>query len=270
MKRILLAGIILSALTGLAGAADLAPMAVKAPPLGVFAGGSGLYWGIGTESSAQNVNSSGNQLLVSGLVSGNIEATGQAVKGVVGYIWGVPGVGFGSWKRVEISAAYQNVTGANAVAGSVASRWSSTAEFDIGADVIAYLFSALPSLSGGSAFNLLTPIVPSLPSNIAVVAAPPRQYVGGMVKCEGVSGSIGVGTGAEIACGPGLKTGFIWQTADQAGKPSGKAIDLYASVAWMEKGFSISGVGAAGGGAPVFAGGMSMGPQYSAGIVVDF
>lgn len=259
------AGLFALAMVVPAFAADLP---VKAPATASFNPlTGGFYWGIGTESSAESTQVSGNQLLVTSLATDKIQATGQAVKGVAGYIWGGPT----GWKRIELGVAYQNVTGGGAAAGNLASRWSSTAEFDIGAEILAQVFALLPSLtSGGSPFAALTPIVPDLPRNIAVVPVPPRQYVGGLVKCWGVDGQIGGATGAEVACGPGLKTGFLWQTADAAGKFNGKAIDLYASVVWPTKGFDVSGLLASTSGAPMIHAGMSLGPQYSAGIVLDF
>jgi hypothetical protein len=263
MKRILLATVALAALCAPALAADLpAKAAPMLTPFNPFTGG--FYWGVGTESSAESTQVSGNQLLVTSLAQGNIEATGQAVKGVAGYIWGGPG----SWKRVELGVAYQNVTGGGAAVGNVASRWSSTAEFDIGAEILAQIYSVIPAnLSGALAFPSFTP---SLPGNITVTAMAPRQYVGALAKCWGVDGSIGTATGAEVACGPGLKTGFLWQTAGATGKSTGHAIDLYASVVWPMRGFTVSGLLASNPGAPMINGGMDLGPQYSAGIVLDF
>jgi hypothetical protein len=264
MKRILLAGTILAGAMGLAGAADL-PTLVKAPSLGPFAvGGSGWYAGIGTEASVENANATGNQIFLTGLAQGSMEATGAAVKGVVGYISG----SHGHWWRCEVSAGYQNVTGANNVGSSIAERWSATQECDIGADYIQTLFSALPSLSTTFAFPTFTP---SLPGNVAVTSLAPRQYFGALVKEWGVNGQFGTASGTEVAIAPGLKTGFIWQTADATGKSNGRAIDVYASVVWPTKGLTVTGVGATPGGPPLaFGGGASFGPQYSAGIVVDF
>lgn len=262
MKRFLLAGAALAVLTTVAGAADLPTKAPQLTAFNPYTGG--FYWGLGTESSAQSTSVSTTQAFATSVVQGNIEATGQSVRGDLGYIWGGPG----SWKRVELAVSYQNVTGANNGVGGFASHWSSTAEFDIGAEIFAQVWSVIPA-------NITNPFstvsfTPSLPSNVTVVAGAPRQYVGGLVKCEGIEGSIGTANGATVACGPGIKTGYLWQTADATGKFNGHAIDVFVDVAWLQRGFTVNGLLASTPGSPTISAGINMGPVYSAGIAIDF
>jgi hypothetical protein len=261
VKRILLVTTALAALCAPALAADL-PI-VKAPMLGSFdPGGHGFYCGLGAEAGVEQANVSGSNLFVTGLASGSLTASGGAVVGACGYING----NALRWWRIEASAGYQNITGANAAVGSVASRWSATQEFDVGFEVFARIFSAIPSLSSTFAFPTFTP---QLPANVLVAGAP-RQYVGVGFREYGLSGAVATAEGSSWSAAPMLKTGYIWQTLDAAGKQTGGALDAYAYVAFPMRGITIGNVGATAGGPPIFTAGVKEGTQYGMGLKYDF
>src|SRR5215472_722385 len=103
MRKFLLAGVSLLVLASSASAAD---MALKAPALPVFSGGSGFYWGIGTYGGVASSSVNGSGLLVTNLVSNNLNAAGGGVDGALGYINGnTSTVGFGNWYRLEAEVA---------------------------------------------------------------------------------------------------------------------------------------------------------------------
>jgi hypothetical protein len=242
-------------------AADLG--LTKAPPAPLFAGGAGFYWGIGTYGGVASSSLNGSGLLVTNLVSNNVEAAGGGLDGAIGYINGnTSTIGFGNWYRLEAEGSYQNIQGA--IGGnSVASRWAATQEADVGADVLAFFTSILP---GAINWPTLTP--PNLPaSNIAVGV--PKQYVGVEVREFGIDGSIGGKNGTSIGIAPGVKTGFIYPTLGANGKPNGGAIDLWASVTWNTRGATIGNVFAANGQPLTFNAGTNMGTTYLVGIRAD-
>lgn len=260
MRRTLIIASTIIASTAAAGAADLV---TKAPKLGSFdLGGAGWYVGAGTEASVERASVSNTNLFATSLVSGNLTATGGTVKGVVGYISGRTA----NWWYCEAGAGYQNITGANNVGGSFASRWSATQECGFSAALLQKLYDALPNLAGGLSFPTFSP---SLPANVLVASAP-RQYVTLGAKESGISGTFGTVAGSSVSFAPMLKTGFLWQTVDSTGKPTGGALDASASVSWPLRGFTVNGVGNSAGVPVTFSAGESLGPQYTAGLTYKF
>lgn len=243
--------------------AHAADMAVKAPPLSPFAGGSGIYWGIGTYGGVAQSNVSGSGILATSLVSSNVTASGGGIDAALGYINGnTSQLGFANWYRFEAEGSYQNISG-GVGSGSVASRWGATQEFDVGADVLAYLTSVL-----GSGINWPTLTPPALPANVTVGV--PKQYIGAIVREFGLDGTIGNAHGVTVGIAPGVKTGFLYPTVDKTGKPNGGAIDLWASVTWNTRGATIGNVFAANGTPLVFNAGVNQGTTYLVGIRADF
>jgi len=250
-------------------AAMAADMPVKAPLISPFINyGSGWYWGVGTYAGVAQSSVSGNQLLATGLVSGNLEAAGGGVDVAIGYMKGsTANLGFGNWYRFEAEAAYQNIQGGVSVPGdsaSVKSHWALTQEFDIGADVLAAIMARV-----GNIGLTIPAFQPALPANVAV-AAMPKQYFGVVLREFQMSGDFGKANGQTWGIAPGIKSGFIYRTVDSNGNPNGGGIDLWASVSWAAKGKTFSNVFAANG-APITIGpGANMGTTYLAGIRADF
>lgn len=248
----------------LAAPAFAADMAVKALPSAPFTGGSGWYWGIGTYGGVASSNVNGSGLLVTNLVSSNVNASGGGVDGALGYIHGNTAVvGFGNWYRFEAEAAYQNIQGA--VGGnSVASRWSATQEADIGADILL----GITSIIGNGAINWPTLTPPALPTNIQVGI--PKQYVGVILREFGLDGNVGAVHGTTVGIAPGVKTGFLYPTLGKDGTPNGGAVDLWASVTWNSRGATLGNVFAANGAPLTFNAGVNQGTTYLVGIRADF
>ncbi len=243
MKKHIFAAALASAfIPAIALAADL-PTKAPISPFSVNSGG--WYAGIASEAAVEQANVSGNNLFATSLVNGNLKAAGGAIGGVVGYIR--TGCIYGSWCRVQAGGFYQNITGSNSN-GSVASRWSSTQEVDLGVEV----FSAITSVIGnvGVAFPTFSP---SLPSNVLVAAAP-RQYVGFGAREIGIDGNFLSATGSTVSVAPMLKTGYLWQTLGANGAPNG---------------FTVTNAFATSGG-PVFTSGIKEGTQYGLGIAYAF
>jgi hypothetical protein len=262
MRKYLLASVAALALT--ASSALAADMPVKAPPLVPFSPAwSGLYWGLGTYGGMAQSNVSGSGLLATSLVSNNVTASGGGVDGAIGLIRGdTAHLGFLNWYRLEGAGAYQNISGG--IGGnSVASRWSATQEFDVGADVFAMLMQTV-----GSNWNLPTLTPPGLPSNIQVGA--PKQYFGAIVREFGLDGTVGAAHGVTVGVAPGVKSGFLYQTLGANGLPNGGAIDLWASVTWNTRGATLGNVFASNGTPLTFNAGVNEGTTYLAGIRADF
>ncbi len=269
-KHLLIAASLLaSALSGPALAAD---MAVKAPPANPFINpsASGWYWLVGTYAGVAQSNVSGNNLLVTSLVSSNLTADGAGVDVGIGYIHGdTTKLGIGNWWRVEFEGSYQNIQGGISVPGSsagVASRWSATQEFDVGADVVSMIQSVLGS--NAIAFPTFAP-ASLLPANLAV-ATTPKQYFGVVLREFGIDGQFGQASGASVGVAPGIKSGFLYQALGADGKPNGTAVDIWASVTWAVKGFTLNNVLAANGAPLSVNGGYSMGSTYLAGVHANF
>jgi hypothetical protein len=252
-------GLWFAAVASHALAADLP---LKAPPPPEFGpGGSGWYLGLGTEASVQQVDVSKSNLFVTGLTSGNLTASGGSVTGTIGYINGNPL----RWWRCEAQVGYQNITGSNAVIGSVASRWNAAQGCDIGFEWLARVTSLLPNL------GLTLPVfTPALPANIAV-AAGPKQYVGVRAVEQGVQGDFFGPGGSTWSWAPAVQTGWLFQPLDALGKPNGGGIDAYVRVAWFQRGLTVSSVGFNATGAPVFTtGDAKLNTEYTAGLKYDF
>ena len=264
MRKLLL---LTSALVALASPAMAADIALKAaPPVPFTAGASSFYWGVETYAGVAQSNVSGNNLFATSLVSSNLTADGAGVGGVLGYLHGSTAtLGFANWWRLQASADYQNVQGAISVPGnsaSVASRWSATQEFDLGADVIAYLMSAL----GPNATVNFPTFTPQLPANIQVGV--PKQYFGAMIREFGLDGNFGQAHGISVGVAPGIKSGFLYPTLGSDGKPNGGGIDLWASVSWATKGNTLNNVFAANGTPLTIGPSADMGTTYLTGITI--
>lgn len=259
MRKFLLASASLLALVTTASAAD---MATKAPPIGVpFTSGSGFYWGLGTYAGVAATDMNGTGLLVTNLVSNNVSASGAGVDGALGYINGNTAlVGFGNWYRFQGTVSYQNIQGA--VGGnSVVSRWAATQEYDVNADILAFITSAV-----GSGINWPTLTPPALPANIQVGI--PKQYIGVVAREFGETGQVGAAHGVNVGIAPGVTTGFLYPTLGKDGRPNGGAIDLWASVTWATRGATLGNVFAANGAPLTTSAGAEMGTTYLTGITV--
>jgi hypothetical protein len=264
MNKVLASIAVLAALASPAVAADMAVKAV--PPVPFTAAASGLYWGVGTYAGVAQSSVSGNNLFATSLVSSNLTADGAGVSVVGGYQHGSTAlVGFGNWWRVQAAADYQNIQGGISVPGnsaSVASRWAAEQEFDVGADVLTYVMSALGQ-SGTVNFPTFTP---QLPANIQVGI--PKQYFGAIVREFGIDGNFGAAHGVRVGVAPGIKTGFLFPTLGADGKTNGGGIDLWASVSWATKGATLNNVFAANGTPLTTGAGALMGTTYMTGITV--
>jgi hypothetical protein len=209
---------------------------------------------------------SGNNLFVTSLVSSNLTADGAGVDVVLGYQHGSTAkLGFGNWWRIQADADYQNIAGGISVPGnsaSVASRWAVEQEFDVGADLVTYIMSAL----GPNATINFPTFTPQLPANIQVGV--PKQYFGAILREHGLDGNFGAAHGVSVGIAPGIKSGFLFPTLGANGLPNGGAIDLWASVSWDTKGATLNNVFAASGTPLTTGAGAMMGTTYLTGITV--
>ena len=267
MRKFLLASAALIALALPASAADMAVKAAPVPVVPFTAAYSSFYWGVGTYAGVAQSNVSGTNLFATSLVTSNLTADGAGVDLVLGYQHGSTAtLGFGNWWRVQADAEYQNIAGGVTVAGNsagVASRWAATQEFDIGADVVTYIMSAL----GPNATINFPTFTPQLPANIQVGI--PKQYFGGFVREFGLNGNFGAANGVTVGIAPGIKTGFVFPTMDATtDKTNGGGIDLWASVSWATKGATFNNVFAANGTPLTTGAGALMGTTYLTGITV--
>jgi hypothetical protein len=265
MRKFILA----AALAAFAVPALAADMAAKAPPIQPVpftAGASGFFWGIGSYAGVAQSSVSGTNLFVTGLTSSNLTASGGGVSFSLGYLHGSTAtLGFGNWWRLQNEVAYQNIAGGFSVPGnsaSVASRWSDTVEFDIGADVVSYIMSALQSQA---TINFPT-FTPMLPANIQ--AGIPKQYFGVIGRGFGIDGNFGAAHGVSVGFAPGIKTGFLYPTLGANGLPNGGGIDLWASVSWATKGNTLNNVFASGGAPLTISAAEQMGTTYLTGITI--
>lgn len=258
MKRLLLATMALGLATAAHGAdLALAPLPTKASvvvaPLGFW------YVGVGTEIGTEQANVSGNNLFATSLIgqNGNLQASGGAVTAAIGYLNTDPA----RWRRFQATAAYQNISGADAAIGSVRSPWSATQEFDVGFEWLQQILAVFPALFTAPVFPS-----PGLPSNVTVAGAP-KQYIGVMAKESMLSGQFLGGSGSTWDWAPGIATGYIWQLTNVAGKPTGGLLDAYLNVSFPQRGFTTSFPGAFG--SPSFGGAAKLGTQYTVGLRFD-
>ena len=248
MRRFIL-GVALAALSTAALAADLPlPTKAYAPPAYPY-DGSGFYFGANVMAGIQQTSVSGNPLLVTSLVNGNLNAAGGAVGGTIGYTKG----NATWWWAIEDSLDYQNITASatttTTIPASAVSRWSNETVVRVhGFNPLQYL----PNL--GITFPSFPTQLPVVPAGIAVGAA--QLYIGGGVKEWGIGGNF-VGNGSQTyGVGGLLQAGSIAQIIDATGKPTGAALDLGAEVVFASKGFSVM----TGGGTPL--GKITSGDQY--------
>lgn len=260
----------ISALAALAlpASAFAADMAVKAAPAIPFtANASDWYWGVGAYAGVAQSNVSGTNLFATSLATSNLTADGGGIEGVLGYLHGSTAtLGFGNWWRAQTAASYQNIAGGVSVAGdsaSVSSRWAATQEFDVGADLVTYIMSAL----GPNATVNFPTFTPQLPANIQVGI--PKQYFGVIIREHGLDGNFGAAHGVSVGIAPGIKSGFLFPTLGAGGTPNGGAIDLWASVSWDTKGATLNNVFAANGTPLTTGAGANMGTTYLTGITVE-
>ena len=236
MRKLLL---LTTTLTALATSALAADMPLKAPPVSPFINwtGSGYFWGLGTYAGVEQASVNGNSLLVTSLVSSNINASGGGVEGVFGYVHGNTNVvGFANWYMLEAKGAYQNIQGGIQTAGGSSgffSRWSATQDACVGADVILAMTSAIGNL--GLSWPTWTP---SLPANVQVGI--PKQCLGVQVREYGLGGQFGGAGGTTTAIAPGLLTQFIYPTLATNGTPNGGAIKVWASADFSTKGLEFT------------------------------
>ena len=228
-------------------AADLPTIVTKGPPLYPY-DGSGFYFGPNVMAGIAQTSVSGNPLLVTSLVNGNLNAAGGAVGVTVGYTKGNAAF----WWAVEDSIDYQNITASAAsavVPASTVSRWSNETVVRVhGFNPLQYL----PNL--GITFPSFPTQFPVVPAGIAIGAA--QLYMGGGVKEWGISGNF-VGAGSQTyGVGGVLQAGSLAQIIDATGKPTGAALDLGAEVVFANHAFSVM----TGGGTPL--GKITSGNQY--------
>lgn len=235
--RALKLGIILSLLSFPAFSADLSTKAPASPF--TTPSGSGWYVGINTQAGIASSSVSGTSFPA--LNSTTFDATGGAIGGDVGYVWGSCGP---TWCQVEVDADYQNISGASA-SGSVQSLWNISEEFDVGAQLFQSVIAALPSLNGNNPFPLFNP-TGLLPANLAV-AATPQQYFGIILDEFQLSGSFGAAAGEQWAIAPGVVTGYRWQTLGSNGKPNGGSLNIRAAIEWPTQGVTLGNVFASNG-----------------------
>jgi hypothetical protein len=264
MRKIIFA----AALAAFASPALAADMAVKAPlaPVPFTAGASDFYWGVGTYAGVAQSSVNGTNLFATSLVSSDLNADGGGVSFTLGYLHGsTASLGFGNWWRAQNEVSYQNISGGVSVPGNsaaVSSRWADTVEFDVGADVVTYIMSAL---GPQAAINFPT-FTPSLPANIQ--AGLPKEYFGVIGRAFGIDGSFGAAHGVSVGFAPGIKTGFLYPTLGSSGQPNGGGIDLWASVSWATKGDTLNNVFAAGGAPLTIGPSADMGTTYLTGITI--
>jgi hypothetical protein len=266
MRKLLLASAALAIIAiGPARAADMALKNPPAPaPVPFTAGASDWYWGVGSFAGVAQSNVSTTNLFATSLATSNLTASGGGISAELGYLHGsiVP-AGFGNWWRFNAEASYQNIAGGISVPGnsaSVASRWSATQEFDVGADVVTYIMSAL----GPAATVNFPTFTPQLPQNVAV--GMPKQYFGAILREFGLDGQVGAAHGVSVGVAPGVAGGFIFPTLNASGQPNGGAIDLFASVTWTTKGATLNNVLAANGTPLSINNGIDEGTTYLTGI----
>ena len=239
-----------------------ADMPLKAPqPFVNTAAGSGWYCGVGTQAGVAQPSVSGNSILATSAINGNLNAAGGAVGGGCGWITNKGPLG--SWMQLEADGFYENIT-ATMGPVSVASRWSATQEVDIGIGAFSAIQQAFSALGAGSNINLPFPsFTPTVPSGIAV-ATTPRQYVGFKVGEFGLTGNAFSAGGATVGWAPGLTTGWRWQTLDATGKPNDGSLKLYADVFWPQRGNTFNTLNGA------ITGAVKETTQYWLGVKYDF
>lgn len=228
-----------------ARAADMPRKAPVPVPQGAFVSGSGIYLGFGTEMAVASGSISGS--ILPSLTGGGITADGGRIGFDVGYIKSA--CIMGTWCQVEVDAKWQNISGGNA-AGSIQSTWSVSAEFDVGANIIQTALSqfgqSLPFPTFGAGFDP-TQLLPGWVKTTGT----PRQYLGGIVEAYGISGSaIGTQSGQTVTFAPGLVTGWRWQELNAAGQPINASVNVGFKYEWLDKGFDVTGILSAPGGAP--------------------
>jgi hypothetical protein len=268
MKRLLCATIALVALCAPVRAADLP---VKALPPQFFVNTSGFYWGVEAGAGVQQASANGSPLFANSLVSGKLNADGGTVGGCIGYMTGHAA----SWYAIQGCLDYQNISSGLIVANQpvgIATRWSGTLEarWGGGVDPLGTISGLLGNIGvSGISFPTFAPVAPA---GFDVGGAAPRSYIAAGAECFGVRGSVGSAEGADVACGPMLKVGAIWQIykKNPAGLdvPTGNAVDVSAAVTWPSRGFELTNLGASGGGAPGFAGGVDTGTRYMGKVAV--
>lgn len=267
MRKLLLGAVALIALSVPTFAADVPPPVFKAPV--AAPSGSGWFVGILTEADVAQSNVSGTNVFATSLASGNLTATGGSIGGRVGYIGG----GSLGWYRGLLTGAWANISGSNSVgptattsgaSAAIASRWSSTQEFDIGVEWLQRVLAALPTLTNVNLFPAITPITPSVP------VGTPRQYIGIGIKEAGINGSFGAANGTTVGIYPMVTGGFIWPTLGTNGLPNGGAIDASAGIAFPVKGFTMGNAFATNGAPLTFGAGANLGTQYWTRLSYDF
>jgi hypothetical protein len=258
--------VLCTALALFASVASAADMPVKAPLPFSTNTGSGWYCGLGTQAGVAQTSMSGNSILATSLLNSNVNAAGGAVGGGCGWITNRGPLG--SWMQFEADGWYQNIS-ATAGPVSVASRWSSTQEADIGIGAFSAIQAAFAAFGSGAGFNLPFPsFTPTLPTGVAVNTAP-RQYVGLKMEEFGLTGNFAQAGGAAVGWAPGLTTGFRWQTLDATGKPNDGSLKVYADVFWPQRGDTFSNVLGTNGNVMV-SGAAKFTTQYWLGLKYDF
>jgi hypothetical protein len=251
-------------------AAVAADMPVKAPVAPVpYLSGTTWYVGVLTEADVAQSNVSGTNVFATSLASGNLTATGGSIGGEVGFI----GNGAIGWYRGKLTGAWANISGSNSVGptattsaatAAIASRWSSTQEFDVGVEWLQRIMAALPTLGNVNLFPTITPITPTVP------VGAPKQYIGVGIKEAGISGTFGAANGTTVGVYPMVTGGFIWPTLGTNGKPNGGAIDASAGIAFPVKGFTMGNAFATNGAPLTFGAGANLGTQYWTRLSYEF
>lgn len=237
-----------------------ADMPLKAPqPFVNIAAGSGWYCGVGTQAGVAQTSMSGNSILATSAINGNLNAAGGAVGGGCGWITNKGPLG--SWMQLEADGFYENIT-ATMGPVSVASRWSATQEVDIGVGAFSAIQQAFSALGAGISLPFPS-FTPTVPSGIAVATAP-REYFGFKISEFGLTGNAFSAGGATVGWAPGLTTGWRWQTLDAAGKPNNGSLKLYADVFWPQRGNTFNTLNGA------ITGSVKETTQYWLGVKYDF
>lgn len=247
MRKLLLTAI--AALIAVpAFAADLPPIITKGPPAYPY-DNSGFYFGPNLMAGIQQTSVSGNPLLVTSLVNGNLNAAGGSVGGTIGFTHGNAAF----WWAIEDSLDYQNITASatttTTIPASAVSRWSNETVVRVhGFNPLQYL----PNL--GITFPSFPTQFPVTPAGIAVGAA--QLYIGAGVKEWGISGNFAGNSSQTYGVGGLIQAGSLAQIIDSTGKPTGAALDLGAEIVFANKGLAIT----TGGGTPI--GQLTSGNQY--------
>ena len=251
-----------------AQAADLSTKAPKFISPFVPNSAGGWYVGIGTSAGLANGSNSGSNLFAPSLIGGNLVADGASVDVDGGYIKN--GGPLGTWWRLQAGVSYQNISGGTP-AGSINSRWRVFQEGDIGANILADVFSKIGSLGNlSSTFTALNSFVPALPANVSTVGTP-QQYVGVVLEETDLSGTFGAASGQTWMLDYGVKTGWIWELPGADGKtPNGNALEVFAQVTWPNQGLTLNNVFAAGGQPLTIGPAIKLGPMYRAGVTYQF